>query len=158
MRSSFTEFGHSHLAVLVTTALLPLALAGVARLLPGKKFARAVSLTFAAELIATWILWFGLILVRGWISMATVLPMNLCDWATIATTVTLLGSGRKTFELAYFWTFSGTLQALITPELYYDFPDLRFIVFFAFHGGTIAAVCFLCSRAASGRVLPECRG
>jgi hypothetical integral membrane protein (TIGR02206 family) len=27
--------------------------------------------------------------------------------------------------------------------LFYDFPDLRFIVFFAFHGGAIASVLFL---------------
>ena len=81
--------------------------------------------------------------VRGWASAQTILPMDLCDWATIAAIATLLRPNQRSYELAYFWALSGTLQALVTPELYYDFPDLRFVVFFVFHGGTIAAVLFL---------------
>jgi hypothetical integral membrane protein (TIGR02206 family) len=84
-----------------------------------------------------------MIVARGWISAQTLLPMDLCGWASIAAIITLIRPGQRSFELAYFWAMTGTLQALVTPELFYDFPDLRFIVFFAFHGGTIASVLFM---------------
>jgi hypothetical integral membrane protein (TIGR02206 family) len=100
-------------------------------------------LAFAGELIATWVLWYWLIATRGWLSPQTLLPMDLCDWATIAALATLLRPNQRSYELAYFWALSGTLQALVTPDLFYDSPDLRFVVFFAFHGGTVAAVLFL---------------
>jgi hypothetical integral membrane protein (TIGR02206 family) len=143
MSGPFVAFGASHLAVTAVTIVVPGGLAIVARRLRSENFARAVSFAFAAGLIATWIVWYWLIAARGWISPQTILPMDLCDWATIATLATLLRPNQRSYELAYFWALSGTLQALLTPELYYDFPDLRFVIFFAFHGGTIAAVLFL---------------
>jgi hypothetical integral membrane protein (TIGR02206 family) len=143
MSGPFVAFGASHLTVMTLTVIVAPGLAIIARRLRSEKFARAVSLAFAAELIVTWIVWYWLIAARGWISAQTILPMDLCDWATIATLATLLLPNQRSYELAYFWALSGTLQALVTPELYYDFPDLRFIIFFAFHGGTIAAVLFL---------------
>ncbi|HEX3431369.1 MAG TPA: TIGR02206 family membrane protein [Rhizomicrobium sp.] len=143
MSRPFAAFGASHIAVLVLTAAVPLALAVAVRRSRSEVLARAISLLFAAILITTWAIWYWLIVSRGWVSPETVLPMNLCDWATITAVATLLKSNQRSYELAYFWALSGTLQALLTPELFYDFPDLRFIIFFAFHGGTIAAVLFL---------------
>jgi|SRR5579862_4170624 len=143
MERPFAAFGPSHLAVFALTLAVPLALAVIARRAQSERLARWIALAFAALLVATWAAWFRLIAERGWISPQTILPMDLCDWATIATIVALVSESRRAYELAYFWALSGTLQALVTPELYYDFPDLRFIVFFGFHGGTIAAVLFL---------------
>ena len=143
MSGAFVPFGPSHIAVMILTVVVPVGLAAVARWLAGERFTHAVSLAFATALFATWIVWYWLIVTRGWISPHTILPMDLCDWATVATIATLLRPNVRSYELAYFWAFSGTLQALVTPELYYDFPDPRFVIFFAFHGGTIAAVLFL---------------
>ncbi len=56
---------------------------------------------------------------------------------------TLIRPNQRTYELAYFWALGGTLQALLTPDLQYGFPDLRFDVFFLFHSGIIAAVLYL---------------
>lgn len=143
MGEPFVAFGASHLLVIALTFIVPAGLAVVAQGLRSERFARAVCVAFAVGLITIWLVWYELIAARGWISAETILPMNLCDWATLATLATLLRPNQRSYELAYFWALSGTLQALVTPELYYDFPDLRFIVFFALHGGTIAAVLFL---------------
>jgi hypothetical integral membrane protein (TIGR02206 family) len=143
MTGPFAAFGPSHIAVLALTGIVPIALAAYSRRFGSEKLARRISYTFAGELIATWVVWYCLIVARGWTSPQTILPMDLCDWATIAVLATLLKPNQRSYELAYFWALSGTLQALVTPELFYDFPDLRFIIFFAFHGGTIAAVLFL---------------
>lgn len=158
MGGRFIAFGDSHVLVIALSFVVPAGLAILAQRLRSEGFARAVRFSFATGLIAMWLVWYGLIAARGWISAETILPMNLCDWATIATLATLLRPNQRSYELAYFWALSGTLQALVTPELYYDFPDLRFIVFFAFHGGTIAAVLFLtfaCSMRPRPASLPR---
>ncbi|MGH6878060.1 MAG: TIGR02206 family membrane protein [Rhizomicrobium sp.] len=143
MDRPFVPFGPGHLAAIALAFVIPLALGFAARASRNGSLARTIALAFAVELIATWILWYWLIATRGWLSPATLLPMQLCDWATIAALLALLRRGQPSFELAYFWAFSGTLQALLTPDLFYGFPDIRFIVFFAFHDGAIAAVLYL---------------
>jgi len=143
MTKPFLPFGPSHLATFGLTFLLPLLLAAMTRGEARDQIARVVSRAFAGVLIATWALWYWLILSNGWISPETILPLQLCDWAGFATIGALLARNERSYELAYFWSLSGTLQALVTPALFYDFPDLRFIVFFAFHGGVIAAVLYL---------------
>jgi len=143
MNRPFVQFGAWHLAAIALTFLVPLFFAALARAHTSPRIALAIRFAFAAELIATWILWYWLIATRGWISAQTVLPMQLCDWAAMAALVTLIRPNRRSYELAYFWGFTGTFQALLTPELFFDFPDLRFVVFFAFHGGAIASVVYL---------------
>ncbi|HEY6578076.1 MAG TPA: TIGR02206 family membrane protein [Rhizomicrobium sp.] len=143
MDKPFVPFGPDHLVAIALAFVVPLALGIFVRASRNRSLARAMSLVLAAELIGTWVLWYWLIAARGWLSPATLLPMQLCDWATITALIALFGRGQRSFELAYFWAFSGTLQALLTPDLFYAFPDLRFIVFFAFHDGAIAAVVYL---------------
>ena len=139
----FILFGRDHIIVLAATFVLPLLLALIARLSRSAATDRIVRMVFAAWLIATWLVWFWLIFERGWQSAQTLLPMHLCDWACIAVIVTMLMRSQRTYELAYFWALAGTLQGLITPDLAIGFPDLRFLVFFAFHGGVIAGVLYL---------------
>ena len=143
MAAPFVRFGTPHLAVIALAFALPLGLTALVHRTRRTALERTISLAFAAELIATWALWYWLIVSQGWVSAATVLPMNLCDWAAIAALVTLVRPNQWSYELAWFWSLSGTLQALLTPDLAYDFPDLRFVVFFAFHGGVIASVLYL---------------
>src|ERR1700687_4832787 len=50
---------------------------------------------------------------------------------------------RLAYELAYFWGLSGTLQALVTPDLAEDFPSLHFITFQILHAGVVVAVLYL---------------
>jgi len=71
------------------------------------------------------------------------LPMHLCDWSGIAAIIALLWRGQLAYEMAYFWGLGGTLQALLTPDLKFDFPDIRFLTFFISHGGTLVAVALL---------------
>ena len=139
----FVRFGTTHFEVIAVTFFLPLVLAALARWTHSQRFARAVSLALAAELIATWVFWYWLILSQGWLLVGTILPMNLCDWAAIAAIVTLIHPNQQSYELTWFWSLSGTLQALLTPDLSYGFPDPRFIAFFSFHGAVIASAIYL---------------
>ena len=71
------------------------------------------------------------------------LPMQLCDWAMFVIIIALCTGNRRWLEIAYFWGIGGTLQAIITPNLAFGFPDLRFISFFVAHSGIIIGIVFL---------------
>jgi hypothetical integral membrane protein (TIGR02206 family) len=104
---------------------------------------RAIRYVFAALLIGTWIGWYVLFMARDWLGPGNELPMNLCDWATIALIVTLIRPNQKAYELAYFWALAGTMQGLVTPDVNFGFPEAQFVVFFLGHATIIAAVLYL---------------
>jgi hypothetical integral membrane protein (TIGR02206 family) len=71
------------------------------------------------------------------------LPMQMCDWGMVVVMVAMWTGSQRWFEVAYFWGIGGTLQAVLTPNLPYGFPDWRFISFFTSHCGIIVGVVFL---------------
>ncbi len=71
------------------------------------------------------------------------LPLQLCDWGMVVVIVAMWTGSQRWFEVAYFWGIGGTLQAVLTPNLRFGFPDWRFISFFTSHSGIIVGVIFL---------------
>ncbi|HEY2034044.1 MAG TPA: TIGR02206 family membrane protein [Rhizomicrobium sp.] len=141
MSHPFVLFGRDHLTVLALTFIVPVLLAVLTR--RGAAAVRVTRWAFAIWLIGAWIFWFWMIFHLGWQSPQTLLPMHLCDWATVAVIVTLFAPNQRTYELAYFWCLCGTLLAMLTPDLAYGFPDTRFLIFFAFHAVVIMATLYL---------------
>ncbi len=141
MHDKFVPFGPDHLTAIALTVAVPGALAMIVR----KRLALDAYFRwfFAALLIGTWIAWYALFIARGWLGLGNALPMNLCDWATIALLVTLFKPNRKSYELAYFWAFAGTIQGLVTPDVNYRFPEPQFVVFILGHAAIIASVIYL---------------
>ena len=45
------------------------------------------------------------------------LPITVCGWAVIFCSYMLVGKSQALFDISYFWLFSGTLFALITPTV-----------------------------------------
>ncbi|MBV8976757.1 MAG: TIGR02206 family membrane protein [Alphaproteobacteria bacterium] len=143
MDPHFVLFGQAHLVAVALAFAVPLVLALVVRLSGSAALTDTVRWLFAVELIATYALWYWLLYRRGWMAVGNILPMHLCDWAAIACIVSLIVPNQRTYELAYFWALSATLQATLTPELALGWPDWRFVVFFGFHCGVIAAVLYM---------------
>ena len=140
--TAITLFGPSHLAVLGVIAGTAAALVVWGRL--GSEQTRrniAIGLVAALVLNKVAVYWTIFSIERqGWQDS---LPMHMCDWAAVAAIVALLWRGQVAYQMAYFWGLAGTLQATITPDLKYEFPDIRFLTFFISHGGTLVAVAFL---------------
>jgi hypothetical integral membrane protein (TIGR02206 family) len=143
MAAPFERFGPAHLGVIALTFSTPLVLSAIVRWCHSEIAARAISWAFVSLLIGDKIGWLILLARDGELSAQTVAPLNLCDWAAIMAVVTLVYPNQWTYELCYFWALGGTLQALLTPDLSYGFPDLRFLGFFALHGGVIAAMLYM---------------
>ena len=144
MSHPFVPFGPSHLTAIALALLVPLALALLARHEHlGRHADRITRIALAVFMVAAWLGWYGLGAVRGTLTLGNGLPMNLCDWAEIILVVALLTKNQVAYELGYFWGLGGTLQGVLTPTIYWDFPDPQFIFFFIQHGGVIAALLYL---------------
>lgn len=142
MHDKFVLFGHQHLIVMALTFAIPAMMVHVTRV--HRPSADALfRWFFAALLIGVWIAWYVLFIARDWLGLGNELPMNLCDWATIALIAALIRPAQKTYELAYFWALAGTMQGLVTPDVNFSFPEAQFIVFLLGHGTIIAAVIYL---------------
>src|SRR5579872_4679930 len=143
MNAPFVFLGTSHLVAIALTFAAPLALTVVLRRNPGERTDAAIRYGLAALVAANWLAWMMLLYAKHWLNIGNEIPLNLCDWATVAVFIALVWPSQKSFELAYFWGLCGTMQALITPDCRYDFPDAQFTLFFVYHGGIIAAVLYL---------------
>ena len=45
------------------------------------------------------------------------LPITVCGWAVVFASYMIVGKSQNLFDIIYFWLFSGTVFALITPTV-----------------------------------------
>ena len=137
----FAYFGTSHITALGLIPVVSLLLV----VLAGRHSRRITCIRrlLAALLAINWSLWMLLLYANGWLDVGNALPLNLCDWATVATILALLDPVQRFYDLSFFWALCGTLQALVTPDCRFDFPDRQFILFFVYHDTIIISVIFL---------------
>ena len=45
------------------------------------------------------------------------LPITVCGWATVLGSYMMIGKSQTLFDISYFWLFSGSIFALITPTV-----------------------------------------
>jgi hypothetical integral membrane protein (TIGR02206 family) len=137
----FVPFGGQHLAALTAVALVAGFVVQLAR--AGPRAGLALRLALAVG-IAGFLAWELAVAAReGWLTWKTLLPLELCDAALVLAVLTLVWPRRPLAELLYFWGTSGTVLAMLTPELSYGFPRWEFVVFFALHGLVFAAALLL---------------
>ena len=142
MAPRFVPFGPAHVAAVVLPVLGGLVLARLVRRGPA-----AVGASVRLALAALLALIAGGVVVQGLVSaeltLAEVLPFHLCDMAMLLAIYALLARDRRAAELLWFWAGSGTLLAMITPDIYLGFPSAQFLLFFALHGLVLAAALVL---------------
>jgi len=137
----FVPFGGTHVGALASLALLALGLVRLVRARPG--LAPLVRRGLAASIVSLSAFEIGVGAREGWLGWKTVLPLELCDAAMVLAVVTLLRPRRVTAEVVYFWAASGSILAMLTPDLAWDFPRWEFVVFFGLHGLVLAAALVL---------------
>ncbi len=79
----------------------------------------------------------------GILSAWDFLPLHLCDFAIFVAAFALVTRRHGAVELLWFWALTGTLLAVLTPAVSGSFPDWRWLLYFAMHGGVIAAAVVL---------------
>jgi hypothetical integral membrane protein (TIGR02206 family) len=145
MRSApeFHAYGVPHLVVILLTAVLPFALAALVRRSKSQSLERAIVVTLSAILFVNYAAYLVFIRRNAAVEWQQLLPLQLCDWGMVVVIVAMWTGRQRWFEVAYFWGIGGTVQAVLTPNLHYGFPDLRFFSFFISHCGIIIGVVFL---------------
>src|SRR5438270_12670266 len=141
--SEFHAWSPSHLTVIFLTVVVPLVLALVVHRTKSRFLERSICFAISALLLINYVAYLVVARDFGVTTWYRMLPLQLCDWAMAVIIVALWTGNRRWLEVAYFWGIGGTLQALITPNLRYGFPDLRFISFFVAHSGIIIGIGFL---------------
>ncbi len=73
------------------------------------------------------------------------LPITVCGWAVIFCSYMLVGKSQSLFDISYFWLFSGSIFALITPTVItYTGPTrFRYYQFWAEHTLGYVAVFYM---------------
>jgi len=141
--TAFRPFGLAHLIVIALTILVPFILAAFARKSRWPRSEQTIARLFAVMLVFNYIGYEIYLATTEGLVWQKALPFQLCDWAMVAIVVALLTGRNRWLEVAYFWGIGGTLQAIITPELKYAFPDIRFLTFFIAHSGIVIAIAFM---------------
>jgi hypothetical integral membrane protein (TIGR02206 family) len=140
---AFRPFGLAHLVVIALTISLPFILASFVRRSRWARSEQVIARLFAGLLLFNYVGYEIYLATTEGLAWQKALPFQLCDWAMIAIIVALLTGRERWLEVAYFWGIGGTLQAILTPDLKYAFPDVRFLTFFISHSGIVVAIAFL---------------
>ena len=139
----FQPYGLPHLTVIFLTIVLPFALAAIVRRTKSPRVENLIIGVLSGVLVLNYLVYLIFIRSRGIVAWQQMLPMQLCDWGMVVVMVAMWTGNQRWFEVAYFWGIGGTLQAVLTPNLRFGFPDWRFISFFTSHCGIIIGVVFL---------------
>jgi hypothetical integral membrane protein (TIGR02206 family) len=143
MEPEFQPYGLPHLTVICVTIVLPFALAAIVRRTKSSRIERAIIGVLSAVLVLNYVAYLIFIRSRGLVDWRQMLPLQMCDWGMVVVIVAMWTGSQRWFEVAYFWGIGGTLQAVLTPNLHFGFPDWRFISFFTSHSAIIVGVVFL---------------
>jgi hypothetical integral membrane protein (TIGR02206 family) len=132
-----------HVAALIVTAVVAALLVAGARRW-GDGWAIPVGRGLAVVILGGFVCEQLTYALRGDWTAEVNLPLQLTDAVTLVS-VAALWRPRSALlvELVYFWALTASLQAVVTPDLGYAFPDVLFFTYFATHSGAIAAACLL---------------
>jgi hypothetical integral membrane protein (TIGR02206 family) len=92
---------------------------------------------------ATYVVEHALFVARGTWSLDFNLPLHLTDVVTIVSVLALWTARPGPVELTWFWALTASLQAVLTPDLGADFPELLYWTFFITHSGAVVAAVLL---------------
>lgn len=139
----FQVFGFAHVVVILLIIFVPIGLGIAVRMTDSRRIDRAVAVCLALLLATNYVGYAVYLWQHQFLFWEQALPFQLCDWAMFTIMIALLTGRRSWTEVSYFWGIGGTLQAILTPNLQVNFPDIRAISFFLGHGGIVSGVIYL---------------
>ncbi|WP_339322002.1 TIGR02206 family membrane protein [Paenibacillus sp. FSL W8-0194] len=144
MSEPFVPFSASHLLMLLTLAVFSFLLYAFRvplRTRPQLKhllrYALAALLAVSQAVLDAWNIAEG-----AWSATYT-LPLELCSITLLLSVVMLLTRSRVLYGILFFAGIGGALQALVTPNLAFGYPHIRFFQFFVAHMLIILASLYM---------------
>jgi hypothetical integral membrane protein (TIGR02206 family) len=143
MAARFVLFGPDHLAALAATAAAGWLLSWLVRRDPRGKAALWLRLGLAALLLGAAAAHLAYLSTTRPLGVWDFVPLHLCDFLIFMSAFALVTQHRLACELLYFWASTGTLLAMVTPDLAFGFPHPYFFTFFVLHGGVVVAAAVM---------------
>ena len=138
------QFSPPHLAALAVWVLATIVCVSAGRRAPpDARWPRWFGWALAALIIAFWAGEYVADVITGVYTVRFTLPLQLTDLISVTSAYALITRQRWAVELVYFWAFTATLQATLTPDLGYDFPSFYYFTYFGYHIGALLAGAFL---------------
>lgn len=134
-------YGPSHWAVIAVFVVGAVGLVWI-----GRRQTPAQARTFGRALAVMTAVVYAGVLVYNLLppSVMWSVPLQLTDLATTAAAYALWSQRRWAYALTYYWGLVLSMQALVSPALTSpDFPDYRFLVFWAIHLVVVWAAIYL---------------
>lgn len=138
----FAHFGPAHLltiaAIVLASVSLPLGMKRWGSEVLARRLEGGLALFLVAhELVKIYLLttYYGFRLIH-------VLPLHLCSIAVLLTAALLLTRNHRIYEVVYFWGLGGTLQAVVTPDINWGFPELAYLSYFTSHGAIVVGAIY----------------
>lgn len=136
------QFSDPHIAALAVLVIAATVSVWGARHHPGR-WQRPFATALAAVIFAGWAGEYVADVILGTWSVKYTLPLQLTDVISVVSMLALLTRRRPLVELCYFWAFTATLQAALTPDLAQSFPSIYYFTYFIYHDGAIVAASYL---------------
>lgn len=70
-------------------------------------------------------------------------PINACNAMALTGVILLWNPTPQVHEIFYYWTFAGTFQAILTPDLIEAFPAFTFFKYWIVHCGLVVYMIYL---------------
>ena len=143
VQPEFIQFGPAHLAIIVALVIVSAALSMTVRYSNSLKARQYICYGLALFLLAMELFNYVFTVTHNGFEYALQhqLPLHACGMAVYLTAYMLITKKQVIFEIAYFWAFGGTTQAILTPAVTAGFPSYRFFQFFIAHSAVIVGVC-----------------
>lgn len=115
----FSNFGFAHLAPIVIAVAIIYLIYRYRNELAGSKHEMSLRYAMAFVMIVSEMSYFWRLVGVPALSPNPVdhLPITVCGWTVIFCSYMVVGKSQTLFDISYFWLFSGTLFALITPTV-----------------------------------------
>ena len=138
----FEIFNTPHLIVLLLTVLISVLFVVIPKKFKYPPVKNTISLLLFISIVFSTL--FAIIdkYINGYLYAPLNMPMQLCDWVMLFVLVTFITKSQYAYEITYFWGLGGTLQALITPDLAFNYPSWIFVIFFINHSTIIISIIY----------------
>ena len=135
----FHSFGTQHFGALAVFALCMLATVWCIRNFDQRQnllFSRRISIF----LVITVVVFSAIKIYFNRFNLLIDLPISLCNLFAILAPLLFWHPNQRRLEVIYFLVMAGTLQAMLTPDLYVGFPSNEFFKYWIVHGGLVVLV------------------
>jgi hypothetical integral membrane protein (TIGR02206 family) len=140
---TFTLYSISHVSMIVLFSVLAFVLFFYRKQLQADLWKKPIRFALIGILIVSELslnIWYSFTDV--WDPLDT-LPLQLCSISLMLCIFMLITNSYKVFEVTYFFGLAGASQALLTPELFFDFPHYRYFHFFLAHIAIMLACLYM---------------